>query len=108
MPRQHSSDLFPTYQPIPASQMIGHGMNVREIASTLVDESSVILAGGAPYGQDERMQHRARRARERGYAAIIESRSRGRLECSLYSRADRSRVILRHQPPDATHAKQQC
>jgi uncharacterized protein len=45
VPRQRSSDLFPTDQPIPASQMIGRGLDVREIAATLAGGSSVVLAG---------------------------------------------------------------
>jgi hypothetical protein len=51
MPRQRSSDLFPTDQPIPASQMIGRGADVREIASTLAGGSSVILAGARRTGK---------------------------------------------------------
>lgn len=45
MARQRSSDLFPTDQPIPASQMIGRGLDVREIATTLAGGASVVLAG---------------------------------------------------------------
>jgi uncharacterized protein len=51
MPRQRSSDLFPTDQPIPASQMIGRDDDVREIASTLAGGSSVILAGARRTGK---------------------------------------------------------
>ena len=49
--RQRSSDLFPTDQPIPASQMIGRGADVREIASTLAGGSSVVLAGARRTGK---------------------------------------------------------
>jgi hypothetical protein len=45
MSRQRSSDLFPTDQPIPASQMIGRELDVREIATTLAGGASVVLAG---------------------------------------------------------------
>lgn len=45
MRRQRSSDLFPTDQPIPASQMIGRAADVKEITATLAGGSSVILAG---------------------------------------------------------------
>ncbi len=45
MARQRSSDLFPTDQPIPASQMIGRELDVREIATTLAGGASVVLAG---------------------------------------------------------------
>jgi len=51
MPRQRSSDLFPTDQPIPASQMIGRASDVREIASALAGGSSVILAGARRTGK---------------------------------------------------------
>ena len=43
--RQRSSDLFPTDQPIPASQMIGREVDVREIATALAGGTSVVLAG---------------------------------------------------------------
>src|ERR671935_298545 len=43
--RQRSSDLFPTDQPIPASQMIGRDADVREISSALAAGSSVVVAG---------------------------------------------------------------
>jgi DNA-binding transcriptional ArsR family regulator len=51
MPRQRSSDLFPTDQPIPASQMIGREADVREIAATLAGGSSVVLAGARRTGK---------------------------------------------------------
>ena len=51
MARQRSSDLFPTDQPIPASQMIGRGQDVREIAATLAGGSSVVLAGARRTGK---------------------------------------------------------
>jgi len=51
MARQRSSDLFPTDQPIPASQMIGRTVDVREIASTLAGGSSVVLAGARRTGK---------------------------------------------------------
>ena len=51
MSRQRSGDLFPTDQPIPASQMIGRAADVREIASTLANGSSVVLAGARRTGK---------------------------------------------------------
>jgi hypothetical protein len=50
-PRQRSSDLFPTDQPIPASQMIGREADVREISTTLAGGSSVVLAGARRTGK---------------------------------------------------------
>jgi len=49
--RQRSSDLFPTDQPIPASQMIGRDVDVREIASALAGGSSIVLAGARRTGK---------------------------------------------------------
>ncbi len=45
MARQRSSDLFPTDQPIPASQMIGREADVRELTASLGGGSNVIVAG---------------------------------------------------------------
>jgi hypothetical protein len=45
MARQRSTDLFPTDQPIPASQMIGREADVREIATGLAAGSNLIVAG---------------------------------------------------------------
>jgi uncharacterized protein len=49
--RQRSSDIFPTDQPIPASQMIGRELDVREITATLAGGSSVVLAGARRTGK---------------------------------------------------------
>jgi len=43
--RQRSADLFPTDQPIPASQMIGRASDVREVAGALAGGASVVIAG---------------------------------------------------------------
>lgn len=43
--RQASGDLFPTDEPIPASQMIGRGEDIAELAVALTGGTSVILAG---------------------------------------------------------------
>jgi uncharacterized protein len=51
MPRLRSSDVFPTDQPIPASQMIGREIDVREITATLAGGSSVVLAGARRTGK---------------------------------------------------------
>lgn len=70
MPRQRSSDLFPTDQPIPASQMIGRGADVREIASTLAGGSSVILAGARRTGKTSVCDAVLGRLDRRGYYTI--------------------------------------
>lgn len=51
MPRQRSSDLFPTDQPIPASQMIGRTTDIREITSALANGTNVVLAGARRTGK---------------------------------------------------------
>ena len=43
--RQASGDLFPTDVPIPASQLIGRGDDVRDLATALVNGTSLIMAG---------------------------------------------------------------
>lgn len=43
--RQASGDLFPTDVPIPASQLIGRGDDVREVATALENGTNLILAG---------------------------------------------------------------
>jgi uncharacterized protein len=45
MPRQRSADLFPTDQPLPASQLIGRHADVEELAAALLGGSSVVVAG---------------------------------------------------------------
>jgi uncharacterized protein len=49
--RQRSSGLFPTDQPIPASQMIGREEDVREISVSLAGGASVVLAGARRTGK---------------------------------------------------------
>ncbi len=70
MPRQRSSDLFPTDQPIPASQMIGRGADIREIASTLAGGSSVILAGARRTGKTSVCDAVLGRLNRRGYYTV--------------------------------------
>lgn len=45
MAEKRSADLFPTDQPIPASQMIGREADVREVAAALIAGGSVVIAG---------------------------------------------------------------
>lgn len=49
--RQRSSDLFPTDQPIPASQMIGRDADVRELAVALEGGSNLVVAGARRTGK---------------------------------------------------------
>lgn len=43
--RQRSADLFPTDQPLPASQMIGRAADVREVSATLLGGGNLVIAG---------------------------------------------------------------
>jgi DNA-binding transcriptional ArsR family regulator len=43
--RQRSGDLFPTDQPLPASQLIGREADVRELSAALLGGSSMVIAG---------------------------------------------------------------
>ena len=45
MSRQRSADLFPTDQPLPASQMIGRATDVTEIAASLGAGTHIVIAG---------------------------------------------------------------
>ncbi|HWD76111.1 MAG TPA: hypothetical protein VG371_13300 [Solirubrobacteraceae bacterium] len=51
MPRQRSGDLFPTDQPIPASQMIGRETDVREMVTALEGGSNLVVAGPRRIGK---------------------------------------------------------
>ena len=68
--RQRSSDLFPTDQPIPASQMIGRETDVGEITSTLAGGSSVVLAGARRTGKTSVCDAVLGRLTKRGYATV--------------------------------------
>ena len=69
-PRHRSSDLFPTDQPIPASQMIGRRVDVSEITSTLAGGSSVVLAGARRTGKTSVCDAVLGRLAKRGYATV--------------------------------------
>jgi hypothetical protein len=68
--RQRSSDLFPTDQPIPASQMIGRELDVREIASSLAGGASVIVAGPRRTGKTSVCDAAVGRLARRGFYTI--------------------------------------
>lgn len=70
MPRQRSSDLFPTDQPIPASQMIGREADVREITASLMAGSSVVIAGPRRTGKTSVCEAAVGRLKGRGLYAI--------------------------------------
>lgn len=68
--RQRSSDLFPTDQPIPASQMIGRGTDVREIATALEAGSNLVVAGPRRTGKTSVCDAAVGRLVRRGFYAV--------------------------------------
>ncbi|HEY2318062.1 MAG TPA: ATP-binding protein [Solirubrobacteraceae bacterium] len=71
--RQASGDLFPTDIPIPASQMIGRGDDVQEIASALVNGTHLIVAGPRRTGKTSVCEAALGRAQRRGcYTARLD------------------------------------
>jgi uncharacterized protein len=71
--RQASGDLFPTDEPIPASQMIGRAEDVREVASALAGGTNLVLAGPRRTGKTSVCDAALVRAKARGlYVASID------------------------------------
>lgn len=70
VPRQRSSDLFPTDQPIPASQMIGRETDVREITAALEAGSNLVVAGPRRTGKTSVCDAAVGRLARRGFYAV--------------------------------------
>lgn len=70
MARQRSSDLFPTDQPLPASQMIGRQADVREIATGLEAGSNLIVAGPRRSGKTSVCDAALVRLARRGFYTV--------------------------------------
>lgn len=70
MARQRSSDLFPTDQPIPASQMIGRETDVREITTALAAGSNLVVAGPRRTGKTSVCDAAVGRLARRGFYAV--------------------------------------
>ncbi len=70
MPRQRSSDLFPTDQPIPASQMIGRETDVREITTALGAGSNLVVAGPRRTGKTSVCDAALGRLAKRGFYVV--------------------------------------
>jgi hypothetical protein len=70
MARQRSTDLFPTDQPIPASQMIGREADVREIATGLAAGSNLIVAGPRRSGKTSVCDAALVRLARRGFYTV--------------------------------------
>jgi hypothetical protein len=70
MPRKRSSDLFPTDQPIPPTQMIGRETDVREITAALAGGSSVVVAGPRRTGKTSVCDAAVGRLAKRGFYTV--------------------------------------
>ncbi len=71
--RQASGDLFPTDEPIPASQMIGRAEDIREVTSALTAGTNLVLAGPRRTGKTSVCEAALTRAKARGlYVAAID------------------------------------
>jgi hypothetical protein len=71
--RQSSGDLFPTDQPIPASQIIGRREDVAEIATALQAGTNLVLAGPRRTGKTSVCDAALTRARSAGcYTASVD------------------------------------
>jgi uncharacterized protein len=95
--RETSGDLFPTDQPIPASQMIGRDVDVREIATAIQNATNVILAGPRRTGKTSVCD-----------AALVQAQSAGFyvVAVDLFRIADASELaeaiataVLKNRPP---------
>jgi uncharacterized protein len=70
MIRQRSAELFPTDQPIPASQMIGRETDVREITAALAAGSNLVVAGPRRTGKTSVCDATVGRLVRRGFYAV--------------------------------------
>jgi hypothetical protein len=71
--RQASGDLFPTDEPIPASQMIGRSEDVRQVAAALENGTSLVMAGPRRTGKTSVCDAALTRVRARGvYVAAVD------------------------------------
>ena len=57
--RQASAELFPTNEPIPASQMIGREQDVRRAHQPARERAAPVAGGAEAHGQDERLRRGA-------------------------------------------------
>src|SRR5947209_4628757 len=70
MARQRSTDLFPTDQPIPASQMIGRQADVDEVATALEAGSNLVVAGPRRTGKTSVCDAAVGRLARRGFYTV--------------------------------------
>jgi hypothetical protein len=71
--RQASGELFPTDEPIPASQMIGRSEDVRQVAAALENGTSLVMAGPRRTGKTSVCDAALTKVRARGvYVAAVD------------------------------------
>jgi uncharacterized protein len=71
--RQASGELFPTDEPIPASQMIGRGEDAKQIATALENGTNLVLAGPRRTGKTSVCDAALTRAKAHGlYIASVD------------------------------------
>lgn len=71
--RQVSGELFPTDEPIPASQMIGRAEDVRHVATALENGTNLVMAGPRRTGKTSVCEAALTRVRSRGlYVAAVD------------------------------------
>ena len=68
--RQRSADLFPTDQPLPASQMIGRAADVREVGATLLGGGNLVIAGPRRTGKTSVCDAALGEAEKQGYYVV--------------------------------------
>ncbi len=68
--RQASGELFPTDEPIPASQMIGRREDVRQVAAALANGTSLVMAGPRRTGKTSVCEAALTRARGHGLYVV--------------------------------------
>jgi DNA-binding transcriptional ArsR family regulator len=68
--RQASGELFPTDEPIPASQMIGRREDVRQVAAALENGTSLVMAGPRRTGKTSVCEAALTRLRARGLYVV--------------------------------------
>jgi hypothetical protein len=71
--RQASGELFPTDEPIPASQMIGRAHDVSQVAAALENGTNLVMAGPRRTGKTSVCEAALNRLRARGlYVAAVD------------------------------------
>ncbi len=110
--RQASGELFPTDEPIPASQMIGRSEDVRQVAGALENGTSLVMAGPRRTGKTSVCDAALTKVRARGvYVAAVdlfEMADDAELAEALAGAVLRNRPALRKLLPKARRLGRQA